>query len=38
LYFPTSQVVHATPSGPVYPAMQVHAVADELVLGEIELA
>ena len=27
LYFPVAQAVHVPPSGPVYPALQVHAVA-----------
>ena len=37
LYVPVAQAEHASPSGPVYPALQVQAAAAELVLGELEL-
>ena len=36
LYVPATQAEHGPPSGPVYPALQVQAVAAELVLGEFE--
>ena len=38
LYWPATQAEHGPPSGPVYPALQVHAVTAELPLGDIVLA
>ena len=38
LYFPATQAVHAPPSGPVKPTLQVQAARTELEIGEFELA
>ncbi len=38
LYFPATQAVHGTPSGPVNPALQAQALTAELAVGELEFA
>jgi hypothetical protein len=38
LYVPAPHASHGPPFGPVYPALQVHAVATELMLGALELS
>ena len=38
LYVPTPHAAHGPPLGPVYPTLQVHAVATELMLGALELS
>jgi hypothetical protein len=38
LYFPAAHAVQATPSAPVYRALQEHAVTDPLPAAEVEFA
>ena len=38
LYFPVAQKVHGPPSGPVHPALQVHAVKLLLPAGDMDRA
>ena len=38
LYFPVAQKVHGPPSGPVHPALQVHAVKLLLPVGDMDRA
>ena len=38
LYFPASHAVHVPPSGPVDPALHVHAVKEVLPTGALEFA
>jgi hypothetical protein len=38
LYFPVTHPVHATPSGPVYPALHLHALIAPLAPTEFEFS